>query len=134
MLHSPEVSPILIIDDNPTAQRSIQMAAGRIGISLEDVHMASTTEEARNLLLVQRTFIPRTIISEIIMPDEETLKLLQQIRADQSREDSHLKDAYLIVATTVADSEVQEACRNMGIRYLLKPVGEDQLVSAIRDR
>ena len=69
---------------------------------------------------------PALVLSDIVMPEMDGLKLLSQIR-------NHDNDVPVIMVTAMHDISIAlEAIRNGAYDYILKPFEKDQLYMSVR--
>lgn len=112
---------ILLVDDEPdfcSALHDILEAAGY------DVHEASSVSEALSFL--NRT-VPDLILSDVMMPGQDGLTLLRQVRADPS-----WANIRTVVVSAKGLPEDIEAAREAGADgYLTKPFSARELLKTV---
>jgi CheY-like chemotaxis protein len=114
---------ILLVDDNrnlvTTLSAGLRKAMGK-AISVVACFSGS---EALSILAKQRFDV---VISELYMPGESGLGLLDKIRQDY-------RETILVLVTTFGTDALEEEVHRLGIGYLTKPFGIPFLVQYIHD-
>ena len=111
---------ILIIDDDPFFLRVLNR------ILSDENFQVGTASECREAseLLRERSF--DVIITDLRMPDEDGLTLLQQIRTTGN-------DVPVIILTAYGEVDTYLAAMNAGAtEYLSKPIKSDELLAIVR--
>jgi two-component system phosphate regulon response regulator PhoB len=116
----PGVSTVLVVEDDPTVARLVEMTL-RFGEL--DVRVVGSAPEARELL----TELWDAIVLDINLPGTSGLELLRQLRDD-------LGSATPVVMLSALrhEHEVQRALAFKATTYLTKPFSPDELLEAVR--
>ncbi|WP_126455931.1 PAS domain S-box protein [Sulfuriflexus mobilis] len=117
---------VLIIEDDPDVAMLLQRMLAESGFNSD---IASNADEARKLLSQQRTGQYRAITLDLLLPDENGMSLLTELRKSENT-----REIPVVVVSVKAD----ESKRNlqggaMGIvDWLNKPIDQQRLISAVR--
>ncbi|OGV50606.1 MAG: two-component system response regulator [Lentisphaerae bacterium GWF2_52_8] len=114
--------PILVVDDEPHALRSIEITLVSAGFN-----NLILCEDSREVLIIMEKQDARIVLLDMVMPHKGGKELLPEIIASYP-------DATVIMATAVNEIETAVSCMREGARdYLLKPLTRDRLVGSIRN-
>lgn len=116
----PVVSTVLVVEDDPTVARLVEMTL-RFG-DLE-VRVVGSAPEARELL----TEPWDAIVLDINLPGTSGLELLRQLR-----EDLGSTTPVVMLSALRHEHEVQRALAFEATAYLTKPFSPDELLEAVR--
>jgi len=113
---------ILVADDEPYVQRSLEFVLKREGF---EVVTAVNGEDALRKI---REFRPKIVFLDLMMPKMNGFEACKEIKSDPS-----LRDTYVIILT----AKGQEADRDMGLRagadnYITKPFSPKEIVQMVR--
>ncbi|GMW05370.1 MAG: response regulator [Gammaproteobacteria bacterium] len=113
---------VLIVDDSPTDQHVLSLALQRHGF---ETLVASEGREA--ITLAEREH-PDVILMDIVMPGMNGFQATRQLTRNP---------ATASIPVVIVTSKDQETDRIWGLRqgavsYITKPVGDDDLVAAVR--
>lgn len=113
---------ILIVDDSPTDQHVISKALESHGY---ETMVASDGEEALSLAEKRR---PDCILMDIVMPGMNGFQATRKLAKNPAT------SAIPVVMVTTKDQETDKfwGLRQGAVEYLTKPVGDDELVAAVR--
>jgi DNA-binding NtrC family response regulator len=115
----PCLGRILLVEDEPALARVFARALNAAGFQVEQARDGMEGLER----LLQRPF--DALLSDISMPRLTGLELLEKVRQAQP-------DLPVVLMTAHLDAERYGRARDMGtVRYLLKPVGLQQLTRAM---
>jgi CheY-like chemotaxis protein len=111
---------ILVAEDEPPLARVYARVLVADGF---DVQTASDGAQALSWLLAGQYDV---LVSDVCMPRMTGLELLREVRRS-------LPELPVVLLTGQLDAEVYGQARDLGsVRYLLKPVGMEQLARAVR--
>ena len=114
---------ILIVDDEPSVVDAIAQTMPWADMDIEDVYCAYSAREA--LAIVEQQFVD-IVLTDIRMPGMNGIELIETIRGVTPQ-------VQFILLTGYAEFEyAQQALRLQAAEYLLKPVRDEILESAIR--
>ena len=114
-----EVLKILLVDDEPEARELLKfMLLADKGVSV--VGVAATVDEALKLMYKEH---PHLVLLDIQMPEKDGFHFIEQV--EQSGEDPG------IIFVTAYEHYAIQAIRNSVFDYILKPVHQEELNSAI---
>jgi CheY-like chemotaxis protein len=119
---------ILLVEDDPGHALLFERMLRRAGIRNELLHFDHG--EAVLAYLAEKHDPSRSalMLLDLRMPVLDGVGVLRRLRADPL-----LPDVPVIVLSTTLDSAEQEACLAMGCHsFLLKPVGHDTFLKAVR--
>lgn len=113
---------VLIVDDSPTDQHVISQVLQKHGF---DTLVASEGEEAITLAERER---PDVILMDIVMPGMNGFQATRRLSRNP---------ATASIPVVIISSKQQETDRIWGLRqgavsYITKPVGDDELIAAVR--
>ncbi|MEI9938661.1 MAG: response regulator [Pseudomonadota bacterium] len=114
---------VLIVDDSLTVRMDLSEAFDAAGFS---TLLASTVAEARKILEQQRV---SAVILDVILPDEDGIQLLREIRAAQSTE-----TPFVLLLSTEAD--VRDRIRGISVGaddYVGKPYDTSYVIARVRE-
>lgn len=113
--------PVLVVDDEPQLLHSVSVALRAAGFP-----QILTLEDPRNVVPLLGEQSIGAILLDLSMPALPGRGLLERVTADYP-------EVPVIVLTATNDLEVAVACMQSGAKdYLVKPVGADRLVSALK--
>ncbi|RYZ07626.1 MAG: EAL domain-containing protein [Myxococcales bacterium] len=113
---------VLLVDDDHAVRKMIQKVLVRAGVNVHAVEKAS---DALELLTRGHRF--EVIVTDLVMPGMDGIKLLQLVRQLDL-------DVPVIIVTGVPTLESAVlAVEHGGFRYLSKPVQSQQLVEVVRE-
>ena len=116
------VTRVLIVDDHAIVRKGIRALLSREH-EIEVIGEAPDGEEAIDL--AQR-LCPDVILMDLVMPKLDGIGAIKQIVAQQS------KARILVLTSFAADDKVFPALRSGAQGYLLKDIGPNELVKAVR--
>lgn len=115
---------LLIVDDE---QPILDGLKHLIDWSEFGIGSIETAKNGRDALSVMKTFKPDIIITDIKMPFMNGLELIRRVKEE-------LPGTKCIVLSGYQDFEyVRQAMKYEAVRYLLKPVEEDELIEILQD-
>lgn len=114
---------VLIADDSPTDQHILSRALEKQGF---ETVVARDGEEAIRLA-GERS--PDVILMDIVMPGMNGYQATRQLAQDPSTAAIPI----VIISTKKQDADRAWGLRQGAVRYLTKPVSDDELVAAVRD-
>jgi CheY-like chemotaxis protein len=131
---APEITPILVVEDNPEDFEATRRAFDRSGL-VNPLHRCVDGDDALDFLRhkgahTDRIANPRpaVILLDLNLPGTDGREVLSEIKADR-----RLKDIPVIVLTTSSDERDIQACYAAGANsYIQKPVDLRGFVDAIR--
>jgi signal transduction histidine kinase/DNA-binding response OmpR family regulator len=110
---------VLVIEDDPTASRLVARYLGEAGF---DVAFAKTAAEG---IAAARQRRPVAITLDVLLPDQDGLELLAQLRADPET-----KDIPVVVVSVTSNRELGFSLG--AAEWLEKPIDGARLVEAVR--
>ncbi|HVU44832.1 MAG TPA: sigma-54 dependent transcriptional regulator [Terracidiphilus sp.] len=110
---------ILIVDDDNSVRRVLQMQLAEAGYSVE---LATSGSEAHRLIAERR---PKLVITDLRMPDMDGIELLSRIKQDEVQ-----TTVIMITAFGSIDTAVQ-AMRLGAYDYITKPIDYEALLLAV---
>lgn len=113
---------VLLIDDHALFRSGLQHLLERRGIEIA----AATGDGAEGIRLAGK-LAPDVILLDIRMPDMSGLQILRQLR------ERGLRMPIVMLTTSDEERDLIESLRNGAQGYLLKDMGPDELVAALRD-
>lgn len=115
---------LLVVDDHQDSQDLLVTLFEAYGAQVEAV---SSVAEALRLL---RLFQPHILISDLVMPEQDGISLIQQIRQLERQENKAPLPA--IALTAAAKQEDRDRALNEGFTdYLAKPVNLETLMKTV---
>jgi len=118
----------IIADDEPLLRESLQRELSQAWPELHIVATASNGQEAIELVLAHK---PNIVFLDIQMPGATGLEVAQTIAEDWP-EDSPSRHAPLVVFATAFDHYAVEAFESAAADYLVKPVTQKRLLTAVQ--
>ena len=123
---------VLLVEDNPDHVELI-LKALRDNNVLNEVHVATDGEEALDFLYQRGEYAdaarPGLILLDIKLPKVDGIEVLRQIKTD-----AKLKSIPVVMLTTSAgEREIVESYNYGANSYIVKPVGFEQFVKAIKE-
>lgn len=126
---TPEAAPnsarmcsLLLVDDDPHILKSL-----RIYLEMEKFQVRTARSGQEALQLIDEE-LPDLVVLDIMMPDMDGFKVL-----DQLRNDTRTKDLHIIMLTAKGqDADVLRGHQQGVSSYMTKPVNYDELVDNIR--
>lgn len=104
--------PVLVVDDDAASAKLLSVVLGGEGCA---VMAAPSAEDA---LVVLRTFRPRVIVVDLILPLMSGLLFAQRLKADPA-----MRDIVLIAVTAFNGDEAARIARDAGfVAYVRKPI------------
>jgi PAS domain S-box-containing protein len=118
---------VLVVDDNPTNRRILGEAVARLGAKSTQANGAAAALAAlQHAANSGRSF--NLILLDSRMPDMEGFDLAEQIKRNPK-----FADTTMIMLTSAGQRGDDARCRELGIAaYLTKPIGQAELLQAIR--
>ncbi|MBF0296559.1 MAG: sigma-54-dependent Fis family transcriptional regulator [Magnetococcales bacterium] len=114
-------APVFVVDDEEDTLRGMRLLLRREG--LEPV---VTIQDSREVMPMLQQQTPVVVLLDLNMPHIAGLELLSRIK-------EHAPDLPVIVVTAVQEIATAVECMRQGAEdYLLKPVEEERLISAVR--
>lgn len=111
------------MDDDAASGKLVGVALGLEGC---DVRIAASAEEALAML---RTFRPRVMVIDLILPLMSGLLLAQRLKADDAT-----SDIVLIAVTAFNGAEAERVAREVGIAaYVRKPIDPLTFTQVVAD-
>lgn len=120
---TPQPSPpcVLLLEDDPSVQRFVQLALEELPLQL---HCCASVAQARDLL---RTLPVQLLLSDLHLPDGSGLALCQELQATASR-----PALLIVVFSGGVDTLLEQQLRRSGVWQVLhKPVPLGQLVQCV---
>lgn len=115
---------ILLVDDDPFMQRSIEQALSNIG--LENITKAANGREALDILASQDI---QLLLTDVQMPIMNGLQLLQQVRCGRTKADRNLR---AVVITGLTDVETLGLAIGLDVNgFLNKPFKPVSVIKTI---
>jgi CheY-like chemotaxis protein len=127
MLTSPEtptVPSILVVDDEPLVRGAVIRILGGWGFR---VHEAETAQEAMDVLTSLAGERPQLVIIDIILPDDNGVKLAQQIREEFPNQRLLFMSAY------TQDVLWSEGLRDSTEVFMAKPFTPADLIRKVEE-
>ena len=117
----PNANPtVFVVDDDISVRRSLELLVSSAGWEIE------AFESAHEFLALPRVLAPSCLVLDLKLPDMNGLDLQKQLADDRS-------DMPIIVITGYADVPMTVRAMKAGaVELLIKPYGDDELLSAIR--
>ncbi len=114
--------PILVVDDNPTNVKLLQLVLHGEGYELDIAHNADETLRALDARL------PRVILMDLQLPGVDGLTLTRKLKAD-----ARFKDIPIVAVTSYAMKGDEQRARAAGCDgYVTKPIDTRALPGVIR--
>ena len=117
------MTTVLIVDDSPTDQHVLSQALQRHGF---DTLLAS---EGREAIAIAERERPDVILMDIVMPGMNGFQATRHL----TRNPATASIPVVIVTTKEQETDRIWAMRQGAVRYLRKPVDDNDLVAAVRD-
>ena len=113
---------VLVVDDSPTDQHVISRALEKHGF---ETMVASDGEEA---ISIAETAQPDVILMDVVMPGMNGFQATRKLSRNPAT------STIPVVMVTTKDQETDRiwGLRQGAVDYLMKPVGDDELVAAVR--
>jgi len=113
---------VLVVDDSPTEQHVISRVLQEHGF---ETVVASDGEEAIN---VAEASHPDIILMDVVMPGMNGFQATRQLSKNP------MTASIPVVMLTTKDQETDRiwGLRQGAVEYLMKPIGDDDLVAAVR--
>jgi DNA-binding response OmpR family regulator len=119
---STAASRIVVVDDDPSIRRLIELILLRAGYRLS---LVGSAPEALAAIAAEPTDL---VITDLMMPDMSGLDLLRVLRADAGQ-----ADVPVIVLTAVGQPSQVEAARDLGaFGCVFKPFGQAYFLATVR--
>lgn len=112
---------VLLVDDHPVVRQGLRRML-ELEVDMEVVGEAASGEEALHQI---RTVSPDIVVLDIRMPGMGGVETIRQIK-------EHHPEANAIVLTLYGDQYLAQAIEAGAVGYLIKDVGNDELIQAIR--
>ncbi len=117
-----EMENILIIDDDPSTTRLLEVLLTREGFNILSENLG---EKA---LATSQNFNPNLIILDLMMPGIDGLQICRALKKDPV-----LGEVPVIMFSAVNEEILKSQARDAGVNdYITKPIHPDELVSRIR--
>lgn len=117
------MTTVLIVDDSPTDQHALSQALQKHGF---DTLIAS---EGREAIAIAEREHPDVILMDIVMPGMNGFQATRHL----SRNPATASIPIVIVTSKEQESDRIWAMRQGAVRYLRKPVTDNDLVAVVRD-
>jgi len=116
------MSLVLIVDDSPTDQHVISEMLKKHGF---ETMVANDGEEAINMA---ESAHPDVILMDVVMPGMNGFQATRKLSKNPAT------SAIPVVMVTTKDQETDRVwgLRQGAVEYLMKPIGDDELVAAVR--
>jgi twitching motility two-component system response regulator PilH len=113
---------VLIVDDSPTDQHVISEMLKKHGF---ETMVANDGEEAINMA---ESAHPDVILMDVVMPGMNGFQATRKLSKNPAT------SAIPVVMVTTKDQETDRVwgLRQGAVEYLMKPIGDDELVAAVR--
>lgn len=113
---------VLVVDDSPTDQHVISRALEKHGF---ETMVASDGEEA---ISIAESAQPDVILMDVVMPGMNGFQATRKLSRNPAT------STIPVVMVTTKDQETDRiwGLRQGAVAYLMKPVGDDELVAAVR--
>jgi two-component system LytT family response regulator len=112
------MTPVIIVDDEPLAQKHLSSLLGRYCPQLELRAVAATVEEALEQILIHS---PGLVFLDIELAGQNSFEILEQIRHRH----------FEVVFVTAHDEFGIRALKQDAADYILKPVNKLDLINAV---
>ena len=113
---------VLIVDDSSFIRSMIARLVKEI--DMEVTGLAANGEQALELIEQNE---PQIMTLDMVLPDMTGLDVLRVVK-------NHYPDIKVIMITTMAQPSMIEEAKELNVdKYLLKPVTDQDLISALRD-
>ncbi len=112
---------ILVVDDNPDVCKLVRLILEKRGY---EVDVARSGNECFKKL--SEAPIPDLILMDIMLPDEDGLKLVEKIKGDE-----RTKRVPVYLFTVLADGKLRKPSGFMADGCILKPFRVDEFVDAV---
>ncbi|HUG55581.1 MAG TPA: response regulator transcription factor [Candidatus Limnocylindrales bacterium] len=113
---------VLLVDDHELVRQGISAMLA----TAEDVQIVGEARTGREAVEVARRELPDVVLMDVRMPDMDGLEATRRIKEERPR------TAVIMVTMHENPAYLREAVRAGAAGYLLKDVGRDELVDAIR--
>ncbi|MEZ4416835.1 MAG: response regulator transcription factor [Gemmatimonadota bacterium] len=114
---------VLIVDDHAVVREGLELFLSE---EAEDIQVVAHAKDGAEALRLVHELDPDVVLMDLVMPGMDGLEAMRRLRANGGR-------ARVIVLTTfIEEGKVREALGLGALGYLLKDVGRDDLVAAIR--
>lgn len=110
---------IVIVEDEPAAASQLQFLLGQLETPVEVIHIIEGVEEG--LAWFQQNTMPDLILSDIQLSDGVSFEIYEKITLETP-----------IIFTTAFDEYAIRAFKLNSIDYLLKPIDQEALTTAIQ--
>ena len=118
----PNTENILIIDDDPSTTRLLEVLLRREGYNIQSENLS------RNAIQSSKNFAPNLIILDLMMPGIDGMTVCRDMKGDPE-----LEDIPIIMFSAVNQPEVKDEARDAGINeYITKPIHPNELKTRIR--
>jgi two-component SAPR family response regulator len=110
---------IVIVEDEPAAASQLQFLLGQLETPVDVIHIIEGVEEG--LVWFQQNTMPDLILSDIQLSDGVSFEIYEKITLETP-----------IIFTTAFDEYAIRAFKLNSIDYLLKPIDQEALTTAIQ--
>ena len=124
---------IIMVEDDEGHARLIERNIRRSGVNNEIIPFANGTEAVNYLFGADGTGVVHKeqallILLDLNLPDMTGIDILKRVK-----ENTHLKQAPVVVLTTTDDAQEIKRCYELGCNvYITKPVNYENFANAIR--
>jgi len=113
---------ILIIDDDPSTTRLLEVLLRREGYNIKSENLS------KNAIQTSKNFEPNLIILDLMMPGVDGMTVCRDMKSDPE-----LEDIPIIMFSAVNQPEVKDEAKDAGINeYITKPIHPNELKTRIR--
>ena len=117
---------ILVVDDDPDACDLLSTV-----LQVYEEAEAMTFSSVKDVLRVFHQLQPQVLISDIAMPDEDGVALIQAIRSFSVEQGG--KIPAIALSAMASDEDRRRALQAGFDRYLTKPMDAEELITVLRD-
>ena len=115
------MAKVLIVDDSPTEIHVLKTFLEKNG---HDVSVAESGEEG---IVVAKTLLPEVVLMDVVMPGMNGFQATRQL----SQQAETANTPVIIVTTKDQETDKVWAKRQGAVDYIVKPVQEKALISAL---
>lgn len=113
---------VVIVDDHEIVREGLQLFLADAG----EIEVVGTAEDGSRAVELCEELAPDVILMDLVMPRVDGVEAVRQLR------DAGSTCKVLILTTFINEDRVREAVEAGAVGYLLKDVGRDALLDAIR--
>lgn len=121
---SEQKSQVLVVDDDPSLQKLVQVLLSRAG--LESIAVSSAAEAVK---VLRTPPLPSLIILDLMLPDVSGIEFLRQMRSKEMFDDLPV----LILSALADPAQIREGLSSGADRYLTKPYLANNLITTVQD-